>query len=97
LEDLLKNMRFVLLSNNLGKITIIHEKQLDFSVAWLEYTLSDENIYIVFENGKSQCLGLKINPAMKSNLSKAESITLAYAPDGKIQNSLSHTLIVKDY
>lgn len=89
-------MRCGIFANAKGEILIIHDQEIDKSVQWVEYHKKNRQIFVVYENGRSQDLGLKIDKKMQRNLSNGMQVKLFHIQDKQITSIQEAAFIIQD-
>ena len=96
-KDLSQEMRCGIFTNPQGEILIIHDKELQSEIQWVEYDPNEQSFSIIHEDGGIQELGIPFNQKIKDNLAHGQEVTLALMVDKKIQSSQKTVFVIRDH
>lgn len=89
--------RCCILSDPHGKIIIVHDKEIRSELQWVEYDRQEHTLNLIHEEGQIQDLGIRLNEAMRKNISHGSEITLVKLESGKLHEERKLVLVIKDY
>ncbi len=92
-----QEMRCTLLTNVHGDIIVAHDTPLRENVEWVEFNENDLTFTIIYEDGLSQALGIKIRPKIVQNIAKGKKVQFAMIVDKKITKVQKANIIIQDY
>lgn len=95
LSNLNDTMRCGILTNSRGDILILHDMPLSDPVDYIEYDPQDEKFTLIFEDGKTQDIGIDIDEKMAIDLSHGLQVTLGYFSEKKIQSAQTVTFLIR--
>ena len=90
-------MRCSLLSNDNGDIMIVHDKPLKSQIQWVEFNPNDVTLFLVYEDGTNQRLGIKIPQDMIEDIKKGTSIKINQIENKTIKTTQETSIIIQDY
>ncbi len=96
-KALSQKMKCGLLSSDEGDLLILHDKELDTTIQWVEFKPDIKELHIIHENGASQNLGVLLDDMTIENLERGQIICLAYVRDQEILNTQNVSLIIQNY
>ncbi|MBK9585729.1 MAG: hypothetical protein KA099_07395 [Alphaproteobacteria bacterium] len=89
--------RCCILSDPHGTIIIVHDKDIQSELQWVEYDRQDQTLSLIHDEGQIQDLGIRLNDAMRQNISQGCEITLVKLENGKLQDEQRVVLVIKNY
>ncbi len=95
LPHLSDEMRCFTLTNSIGDVFIVHEKELE--VDWVEFDTMNNSFSLIHPCGEIQELGIKIDKKMIANILSAQEVVLSCAKNGRLTNIKKCPLILRDY
>ncbi len=96
-ENLNKEMRCGVFSNSNGLALIVYDQDFTSPIQWVEYDLSENQLYLVHENGTPQPMGIDVSAVVKNHLVNSQEIMLAKLSEKKITQHNLVSLVIKDY
>lgn len=97
IENLNKEMRCGVFTNSSGQALIVYDQEVASPIQWIEYDLSENQLYLIHEDGVPQPMGIDISATVKSHLVNSQEITLVKLSEKKIAEHNLVSLIVRDY
>ena len=97
LEAMGDTMKCGVFTNTNGQILIVHDKEIEGALQWVEYDASFNTLSLIHIGGKVQDLGLEIKQQMQENIANSDQVTLAYMEGQQIKTVQQAILVVKDY
>lgn len=97
LSDLNSQMRCGIFTNAKGEVLIVHDEEIKGSIDYVHYDLSDLSFSLVFEDGRTQNLGIELDGKIRQNLLQGSEVTIAFL-DGKTIKRAQHVLfLIREY
>lgn len=96
LDKLNSTMRCAILTNSKGEILIIHDKNLDGVVDYIEYDPTEQSFSLIFDDGRMQDLGLEFDEKIKKNLLHGAEVNLVYMESKVIQSSQKTVFLIRE-
>jgi len=90
-------MRCGVFTNSKGQALIVYDKEIASPIQWVEYDLSENQLYLVHEDGIPQPMGIDIGADVQSHLVNSQKIMLARLSESKITEQNLVSLVIKDY
>ena len=90
-------MRCSIVSNPSGEIVIFHDQDIRSDIQWIEFNPSEDQLYLIHEDGLSQNLGVELTAQMKKNLSHGIEVNLVRMVDDKPGSATKVTIVIQDY
>lgn len=85
-----------LLVNKDSEVWLLHDAPFPGIVQWAEYDVDMDSLCFVTEDGKTQDLGLRIQPAMRKYLRQGQKIDAVLIKDKKIHDFTRIPLLVRE-
>lgn len=89
-------MKCGIFTNEKGEILLVHREPFKYPVIWIEHDRKIQNFTIVYEDGRTQELGLDI-AALDGDLEHGREVHLVYMVGDEIISVKLTVIVVKDY
>lgn len=96
-ENLNKEMRCGVFTNSHGQSLIVYDQEITSPIQWVEYDKSDNQLYLVHEDGIPQPMGIDISAAVQDHLLHSQEVMLARVSEKKIIQQNFVPIVIKDY
>jgi hypothetical protein len=89
-------MKVDLVMNPDSKVWILHDKPFPDILMWAEYDIDSASLTLVYRNGKTQELGLKIHAPMRKYLRSARQLFTMRLEGDQIVDTYVRPLLVRE-
>ena len=89
-------MTIDMLVNGEGNILLYHDQPLAGKLDWLEYDQDNNQLLLIFADGRIQCLGVPIAPEMGARLLGAQKAATVRVENGQYHYPRMVTVMVRE-
>ncbi len=96
LPDLLSSVNVDLVIGENSKLWLLHDKPFPGVLRWIEYDMRDRTVTLVLDDGRTQNVGVKINPQIATYLRRASHAYAVLFIQGKVRDVYMVAVTVRD-